>query len=115
MNYFQCVEDNLSKYDLDSKFSDIIKWKRPFEFKEETERIFSNFEGVINKYCDALNARAIQKLFNLIKYNLENNFSDTTGNPSEQDIYLQCCELALCTLTKVWKGFHFNERQLLFF
>ena len=115
LNYFQCVEDNLSKYDLDSKFSDIIKWKIPFEFKEEKERIFSNFEGVINKYCDALNARAIQKLFNLIKYNLENNFSDTTGNPSEQDIYLQCCELALCTLTKVWKGFHFNERQLLFF
>ena len=101
MNFYDCLEENLSKYGLSSKLNHGLSRPIPYTFTNETEEIFTDFyHSHLLRYAKVNNGNAIIKLFNLMKHNLESNFSDSEEH---QKIFLNCCESSVETITKAWK------------
>ena len=102
MNFYDCLEENLSKYGLSSKLNCGFLRPIPNRLNNETERIFTSFyRHNLLRYMDVYNSSGVRMLFNLMKHNLESNFSDT---PEHQQTFLYCCESSIQTITKAWKN-----------
>ena len=100
-DFLDCLEINLSKYGMASRFDYGLNSVNEV-YTKETLELFTQFRMAnLRPYINENNGRGIMALYNLILHNLNSNFSDTENH---RLIFLHCCELAIATITKAWDG-----------
>ena len=101
VDFIDCLKIQLSKYGMESSF-DLGLMSVNEEYTKETLELFTQFRmGNLRQYMDENNGRGIMILYSIILHNLNSNFSNSRNN---RLLFLHCCELAIATITKAWKG-----------
>ena len=101
VDFIDCLKANLSKYGMLSRF-DLGLMSANEVYTKETLEKFTVFRmGNLRPYMDENNGNGIMALYSIILHNLNSNFSDSEEN---RRTFLYCCESAISTITKAWKG-----------
>ena len=101
VDFIDCLKINLSKYGMESSF-DLDLMSVNEEYTKETFELFTQFRMAnLRPYMDENNGRGLMILYSIILHNLNSNFSNSRNN---RLLFLHCCELAIATITKAYKG-----------